>query len=149
MAGHLEQVKEGAIRRPSLGTHHLRLPSARDLAERAIVLHDGRPRTVGKSQVHQNLYPTSTERLDKRHTQQPVGLSQSRLRNDTTFGARAFVIKRDVAVCARRFDIELTAVREFTIRFAYGIVRRFFVNADRLLARASWTRSRTSPLPAG
>ena len=29
-----------------------------------IVFHDGRPRAVGKSQVHRNLYPTSTKRLE-------------------------------------------------------------------------------------
>lgn len=29
-----------------------------------IALHDGRPRAVGKSQVHHNLYPTSTDRLE-------------------------------------------------------------------------------------
>lgn len=29
-----------------------------------IVLHDGRPRAVGKSQVHHNLYPTSTKLLE-------------------------------------------------------------------------------------
>ena len=29
-----------------------------------IVLHDGRPRAVGKSQIHHNLYPTSTKLLE-------------------------------------------------------------------------------------
>ncbi len=37
-------------------------------------------------------------------------------------------IKCDVAVCARSFDIELTTVRDFIIRFAYGIVQRFLLS---------------------
>jgi hypothetical protein len=37
-------------------------------------------------------------------------------------------IKYDVAVCARSFDIELTTVPDFIIRFAYGIVQRFLLS---------------------
>jgi hypothetical protein len=52
------------MRRSSLGAHHLRLPGAGHLAKRAQSLHDGRPWAVGKSQIHHNLYLTSTKLLE-------------------------------------------------------------------------------------
>lgn len=40
------------------------MPGARRVAGGLIVLHDGKPRAVGESQGHHNLYPTSARLIE-------------------------------------------------------------------------------------